>query len=120
MTAEDRLPVYSKIAKVTLPGRTAKPEGEPCRPAAGGLPRLPPRRRGVHRRTGRDSEGFGRIRRPQARHRNERLQQASRSAVQTADYTEDSATPADGATSADYEGDAPVSHRYRMSSGEHQ
>ena len=116
MTAKDRLPVYSKIAKVTLPGRSVNPESHPAdlQPAAAAEPEASIAELAAIQKA---SAELGA---PNRTSQLQRLQQASRNAVQTADYTADSASPLEGATSADYESDAPVSRRYRMSPREHQ
>lgn len=115
LTAPDRLPVYSKMAAITLPGRKPQPATTVPQAAAatdsltaGSELRSLTEQAAIQTM----SAQYGVGNRTQ---QFDRLHQAAASAVQTADYSEVQTPEETAATSADYETDAPQSRRYQMS-----
>lgn len=118
MSAENRLPLYSKLASVTLPGRQGVDATAlaAAQTPADGEKRIEPQQRSITELAAirRASAEFG-VGGSTAQMK--RLKTAARSAVQTAGYQEsdDEDLPA---VSADDALEPTISRRYRMSSGE--
>lgn len=108
LTAQDRLPIYSKMAKIALPGRKQVPgaiqqaatTADPGRELQSLTEQAAIQRLSGQLGVGNRTQQF------------DRLQQAAASAVRTADYSEEQP---EAATSADFETEAPQSRRYQMS-----
>jgi hypothetical protein len=114
LAATDRMPVFSKLANVALPGRvaptTTKDTAAPS-PLAPGTDAAGPdlealmKQAAVHRTSPEMGGGASAV-------RLQRLRQAAESAVQNADYTVNAENETE---TAHFETEAPVSRRYRMS-----
>lgn len=115
MTAPGRLPVYSKMATIALPGRRIAPAGSATAAAdAAASARVAPvqdqsiTEQAAIRKLSPQLASGERVKQL------ERLQRAAASTVQTADYVEAAAEPAGAAQHAEYETEAPLPRRYRM------
>jgi hypothetical protein len=113
LTGQDRLPVYSKMAMITLPGRRTAPGA--IQQAAGTSHSAAPgselQSLTEHAAIQKMSGELGVGNRTQ---QFDRLHQAAASAVRTADYSQEQ-TPEQQAATADFETEAPQIRRYRMS-----
>jgi hypothetical protein len=113
LTAQDRLPAYSKLAMITLPGRKSLPGAIQQAAASAGSaePERDLQSLAEQAAIQKMSAQFGVGKRTQQFNR---LHQAAASAVRTADYSEEP-TGEPAATSADYETESPQSRRYQIS-----